>query len=297
MIDLHIHTSHSSDGQYTPADIFSLAKRCGLTALAFCDHMDIAAAAEGMDLAPRESIEFFTGVELSTTWEEREYHLLCYGFDPGSPAMQEFITHNCALAWANVDAILTYFRDLGFLLRAEEVSGWGKSVPTGVTMLKALVRCNPDDAGLHRYTHGDRSDSPYLNFYQDFSLSGFGKTFSSEFPSLKKTIEEMKEHGVLVLAHPGRISRDALLKLKGYGLQGVEVYSTHHTPETILYVDGLARSLCLFASAGSDFHGEKIKPDISLGNVAGKPDPALIEAVRGSMAAWHGGKHGSDGTG
>lgn len=283
MIDLHIHTSHSSDGQYAPGEIISLAKRCGLTALAFSDHMDIAAAAEGSGHASREGIEFFTGVELSTTWEGKEYHLLCYGFDPGNRTMQDFIKYNCALAWANIDVILTYFRELGFVLKAEEVSGWGKSVPTGVTMLRALVRCNPGDTRLHRYIHGDRSDSPYLNFYQDFSLSGFGKTFSSGFPCLKKTIGDMKELGVLVLAHPGIMSREELLELKGYGLQGVEVYSTHHTPETVLHVAGLARSLSLFASAGSDFHGEKIKPGISLGNVAGKPDAALIEAVRGFM--------------
>ncbi len=288
MIDLHIHTSYSSDGQYTPAEIISLAKKCGLAALAFSDHMDITAAAEGMGSAAAADIEFFTGVELSTTLEGTEYHLLCYGFDPGNLAVQEFIRHHCALAWANVESILDYFRGLGFLLNADEVSGWGKSVPTGVTMLRALVKGNPDDARLLRYTRGDRSDSPYLNFYQDFSLSAFGKTFSSAFPCLKDTIHEMKGHGVLVLAHPGRINGDLLRLLKGYGLQGVEVHSTHHTPETVLYAAGLARSLGLFASAGSDFHGEKIKPDIPLGKVSGKPDDALIEAVRHSMAVWRG---------
>ena len=51
MIDLHIHTIYSSDGQYTPAEIVSLAGRRNVCTLAFCDHMDISAASEGMDTA------------------------------------------------------------------------------------------------------------------------------------------------------------------------------------------------------------------------------------------------------
>ncbi|HPC48073.1 MAG TPA: PHP domain-containing protein, partial [Deltaproteobacteria bacterium] len=39
--DLHIHTLHSSDGQYSTAEILAMAERAGLAAFAITDHMDI----------------------------------------------------------------------------------------------------------------------------------------------------------------------------------------------------------------------------------------------------------------
>jgi len=287
MIDLHIHTIHSSDGQYAPEEILAPAQRLGMSALAFCDHMDVTAAREGCDIFPGSGIEFFTCVELSTSWEGSEYHLLCYGFDPDGAVINDFVFTHCDRIWARMDAILGHFRGLGFRLQAEDIRGWGKSVPTGVTMLNALAASNPDDARIRRYTHGDRSNSPYLNFYQDFSLTGFGREVSSRLPDLMETIEIFRDLGVPVLAHPGNIQADILRKLKGHGLKGIEVYSSHHGREEIRHLKGLAESLGLLISAGSDFHGEAIKPDIALGSVEGSPDRSLIEAVRSSTAAWN----------
>ena len=38
MIDLHIHTIASSDGQHTPREIFAMARRLELCAISFADH-------------------------------------------------------------------------------------------------------------------------------------------------------------------------------------------------------------------------------------------------------------------
>ena len=283
MIDLHIHTIYSSDGQYTPAEIVSLAGRRNVCTLAFCDHMDIRAASEGMDTAGMSGIELFSGVEISTSFRGREYHLLCYGFDPCCLRIRDFIDASCARIWKGVPAIIERFRKMGFRLDENDIRGWGKSVPTGVSFLDALVKSNPDDPRLLLYTAGDRSDSPYLNFYQDFSRAGFGEALASNLPDLKWTICSLKSCGVLVLAHPGDASRDLLRELKGYGLQRIEVYSSHHSPSVMRYLAESAASLGLLRSAGSDFHGERIKPGVVLGSVPGLPDEALIETIRNAM--------------
>jgi 3',5'-nucleoside bisphosphate phosphatase len=286
MIDLHIHTTHSSDGQYTPGEILNSASQCGVDTLAFCDHMEVAANFEGLDLAAHAGIEYFTGVELSTAWEGREHHLLCYGFEPEGHVLRRLISDACSRIWGRMDEVLEHFRGLGFRLERGEIRGWGSSVPTGVTMLRALVAGNPDDPRLLRYTRGDRSNSPYLNFYRDYALEGFGRSVLSELPDLLETIGVLKDVGVLVLAHPGNVRGDFLKKLKSHGLRGVEVYSSYHGPETISYLQNLASTLGLLSSAGSDFHGEKIKPGISLGDVQGPPDEALMGAVRNNMSFW-----------
>lgn len=286
MIDLHVHTIHSSDGQYSPAEIISLAASRGVRTLAFCDHMDIRAVSEGFDAARISGIELFSGVEISTAFRGREHHLLCYGFDPRSPRISEFIEDACRGIWQGIPTIIGRFREMGFVLEESDITGWGRSVPTGVTFLNALAKRNPRDPRILRYTRGDRSGSPYLNFYQDFSRAGLGEAVSSGLPDLVQTIRDIGSCGILVLAHPGEMDRASLRELKTRGIQGIEVYSTHHGPAVTEYLAGCAASLGLLASAGSDFHGERIKPDIRLGDVPGQPDTALIEAIRKKMSAW-----------
>lgn len=285
MIDLHIHTTHSSDGQYSPEELFAMAASAGVRSLAFADHMTVAAAAEGLALAPGHDLEFFTGVELSTSLGAREYHLLCYGFHPGNATIGEFLAHYCPLIWEQALTILERLRGMGFDVTRDDIARWGSSVPSGVTFLDALRRRNSQDPRLHAYLFGDKMSSPYLSFYQDFSLTDFGSIISSVLPPLEETIRTFKDAGLLILAHPGLISRDVLATLKGCGLHGIEVYSSHHTKAQCEYLQGLARSLKLFTSAGSDFHGERIKPDIVFGDVSGEPDEAFLKALRGIAPA------------
>jgi predicted metal-dependent phosphoesterase TrpH len=280
MIDLHIHTSHSSDGQYRPEEIFEIAVEKGVHVISFTDHMDSAAAAEGLYLAQRYNIEFFTGVEISTSMDGREYHLLLYGFNPDDPYLHEFLSQNCQRIWKQAHDLVEHFQNMGFDITREDIAAWGKSVPTGVTFLDALKKRNAHDERLFDYLYGEKSSSPYLNFYQDFSLTGFGRIISRVMPSLEKTVIRFKDRGVLILAHPGMIAAEDLVKLSKCGLDGIEVYSSHHTYEETVHLASLSRSMGIFASAGSDFHGERIKPDIAFGDIAGQPDEGLVRALR-----------------
>lgn len=280
MIDLHIHTIHSSDGQYRPDEILEMAKRAGLDALAFADHMDIRGASLGMALASEYNIEFFSGLEVSTSFDRKEYHLLLYGFDPESVPVRNFLSRHCSVIWQQAFKLIEYFRGMGFDLTEGDITPWGKSVPTGVTFLDALKKRNSKDPRLHEYLYGNKAHSPYLSFYQGFYLSEFGAIMTSALPPLQHAISVLKPSGVLILAHPGTIERETLELLKGIGLDGIEAYSTHHSPETTQRLLGMARSLDLLVSAGSDFHGERIKPDIPFAGVPGQPDPALMRRLR-----------------
>ena len=48
-IDLHIHTQASADGVYSPREIFDMARRAGLRAIAFADHNSTESCDEGDD--------------------------------------------------------------------------------------------------------------------------------------------------------------------------------------------------------------------------------------------------------
>jgi 3',5'-nucleoside bisphosphate phosphatase len=283
MYDLHIHTSHSSDGQYTPEEILHMALGCNLKGLAFTDHMDISAAAEGMRLAASYHLNFFTGTEISTVFSHREYHLLIYGFHTDDEPLMNFLDNHSQTIWDKAHEVLDIFSKLGFDIKKEDIESWGHSVPTGVTFLNALIRRNRGDKRLQEYLSGPKAVSPYLNFYQDYALGDIGTIVRSALPDLIDTVRLLKGSGVLILAHPGDAGTDFLKGLKDEGLTGIEAYSTHHTAMMTDRLVGEARSLNLLLSAGSDFHGERIKPLIHLGDMSGQPDEKLISMLKGMI--------------
>jgi hypothetical protein len=261
-----------------------MAHRQSFSGLAFADHMDISAVHEGLRMAGAYSLQFFPGVEISTVLNNREHHLLIYGFSPVDAVLEDFLGRHCAVLWEKASEVLDLLSGKGFIIRREDVDGWGRSVPTGVTFLNALKKRNSGDKRLYDYLFGSKSTSPYLNFYQDFSLTDIGSLLQTSLPDLRETIDLFRGRGLLVLAHPGTADREFLIDLKCRGLDGIEAYSSHHDPGTARYLADLARSLGLMISAGSDFHGELIKPDIPFGTTFGEPDARLI-AMLGSMQA------------
>jgi 3',5'-nucleoside bisphosphate phosphatase len=281
--DLHIHTTHSSDGQYGPGEILQKAKACNLKGLAFTDHMDTSAVAEGMRLAGAYGLNFISGVELSTVLDGREYHLLVYGFHPDNERIKGFLEQHCRAIWDTAVEMLKVFTRMGFDISTDDVKAWGLSVPTGVTFLNALIKRNRGDKRLQEYLSGPKASSPYLNFYKDYALTDIGTMVRSALPGLIETMRLLKGSGVFILAHPGNTDSAILKELKDEGLCGVEAYSTHHTVRTTERLVEDARSLNLMVSSGSDFHGELIKPGIGLGDSRGKPDDELITMLTGMM--------------
>ena len=91
MIDLHIHTDASSDGQHSPREIFEMARAKGLRAIAFADHNSIDHVAEGLKLVEEFRLEFLPGLELNTFYNGLDLHLLAYFIDSGNPHLQKWL--------------------------------------------------------------------------------------------------------------------------------------------------------------------------------------------------------------
>jgi len=81
LADLHTHTT-ASDGQYTPAELVSMAKERGLSVLAVTDHDTIAGVEEAQRAGSALGLQVIRGVELSAK-EHLNFHILGYGFRDG----------------------------------------------------------------------------------------------------------------------------------------------------------------------------------------------------------------------
>ena len=76
LVDLHLHSAYSSDGQYAPAELVRMAEEYGLAAVALTDHDDVGGLPEFVAAGATSDVEAIPGVELTCALGERWVHML-----------------------------------------------------------------------------------------------------------------------------------------------------------------------------------------------------------------------------
>jgi len=283
MIDLHIHTTASSDGQYTPREIFAMTRSMGLTAIAFADHNSVAGVEEGLNLSREFGIDFIPCLELNSLFKENDLHILGYFIEHDNQELISWLEDVHREKELQAKKRIEKLQSLGFVLTEEDVETFSRGrMPTGVSYLKAILsrKENKDDPRLVAYTSGERSDSPYVNFYLDYLRGGKLAFVPLNMMETPQVIRKVKKFGgVPVLAHPSDTKERDIRELISYGLCGLEVYSSYHTPEQEKRFLSIVYEYNLIVTAGSDFHGEAVKPDVKLADIRGNEEE-LVEKLK-----------------
>ena len=68
MIDLHMHSYYSDDGEFQPEELVQKCKEEGIRYMAIADHNCVRAVEKGRKAAQKEGIHFISGVEIDCTW-------------------------------------------------------------------------------------------------------------------------------------------------------------------------------------------------------------------------------------
>jgi predicted metal-dependent phosphoesterase TrpH len=283
MIDLHIHTTASSDGQHSPGEIFEMAKGLKFEAIAFADHNSVGSVEEGLRISREFEIEFIPCIEINTHYGGYDFHLLGYFIDHRDEGLLRWLKGLEAGKRRQIRQRVSRLRKLGFTLSPEDVErqALGRD-PTGVSYLKALLEReeNRGDPRLKDYIDGPRSDSPYLNFYLDYLAGGRPASVPIRFISTPEAIRLVRSlRGIPILAHPSEVKDQRVYDLIGAGLEGLEVYSSYHGEEDERYFREVCDRSGLLVTAGSDFHGMEIKPHVPLGELRGASYD-LVERLR-----------------
>ncbi|MCK5552523.1 MAG: hypothetical protein KAJ09_05200, partial [Deltaproteobacteria bacterium] len=226
MIDLHIHTTASSDGQHGPEEIFEMSKGLKLEAIAFADHNSVASLGEGLRISREFGIEFIPCIEINTHYEGYDFHLLGYFIDHRDERLLRWLEGLGVNKRRQIRQRVKRLRELGFTLSVGDVErlSIGRE-PTGVSYLNALLAReeNRTDPRLRAYIDGDRSDSPYLNFYLDYLAGGRSASVSIQFIPTPEAIQLVRSlGGIPILAHPAQVKDKRLLELIEAGLEGIE---------------------------------------------------------------------------
>jgi len=246
-----------------------MARAKGITALAFADHNSTANVDEGLRLSREYSIPFVPAIEISSGHRDSDVHVLGYSIDHRSEALTGFLARCLEESVIQNERRVALLVKAGFVLDAADVLAESAGrPPTGRSFLSALAKRaeNRDNRELARYATGDRSRSPSLFFYQDWLAGGRPAYVPMSASPTREAIETIRAaRGIPILAHPGVYPEQVIREVIDMGVLGLEAYSSYHDTEVSARFVGLCRERGLLISAGSDFHGKAIKPDIELG--------------------------------
>ena len=283
MIDLHTHSS-ASDGDYSPAQLIKEAAKKDISAIALTDHDTLGGLEAAKSEAKAAGIRFVPGVEISIKWEGEgsvsglgpggEMHLLGLGINSPSPAFLSAIAQLSSRREARNREILERMHELSIEVTWEEILSiaGGDSVgrPHFASFLvsKKIVR------------NREQAFSRYLKPGKPLYVAKTGLDF------VESTALIVESGGIPVLAHPmslfvawGRLP-DLIKALKERGLRGIEAWHPTAKAKSCRRLEELGRSLGLYLTEGSDFHG-LTRPDRQLGHShRGRPiNDTVLEAI------------------
>lgn len=273
-IDLHIHSHFSSDGDVSPRLLVEMAREKGLRAISIADHDTVAAYPEALAVGEELGVEIIPGMELTTLYEEREYHLLLPFVDWKSETVAALEADVRERRMQEARERVALLNQIGIDIGWDEVLVESNPFPPlGVTIAQAVLK-KAERAGwadLAKYNEGDQRGTAPYRFYRDFFSKGRPAAAPRRNISLLDVLDRAKETGgVPVLAHPGapfqRAGRAEITALKQRGLQGLEVFTSYHDGKQMAEYRAIAEDLDLVPTVGSDFHGS-IKPHIPFGSV------------------------------
>ena len=259
MIDLHVHTT-ASDGQFSPSQIIQMAVDKGLSRIAITDHDTAAGLEEAKAAAQELKINFVAGTELNISFPTGEFHLLGLGFTNISPSLNEIFEDLVKSRQKRNENIISKMQKDGVQISLEEVQ---KDYPDTILgrphFAAELVK---KKVVKNRQMAFDK----YLAKGRPWYVDRVGA-------NLDQAIVAIKESGGLpVVAHPmslylswGKLP-ETLQNFYERGVAGIEAYHPGARMTECLRLEELARKIGLFITAGSDFHGPKVRADRKLGH-------------------------------
>jgi len=304
MVDFHTH-SNISDGDLPPAILIKEAVKQGLSALALTDHDTINGLESAKIAAKQENIHFIPGIEVNINWTRGksthdvphnipglgpggEFHLLGLGINSPTAAFVSAINSLAQRREVRNREIIDRMVELSMISPNGQEAAWDEllTIAGKASISKGAGNSlgRPHFAALlikHRIVRNvNQAFARYLGVGKPLYVPKEGLIFEEAASLIRES------GGIPVLAHPislfvawGRLP-DLIKTLKGMGLMGLEAWHPTAKQGSCRRLESLAKSLGLYVTEGSDFHGS-IRPDRKLGysSRGRKIDDSLLDAI------------------
>jgi predicted metal-dependent phosphoesterase TrpH len=257
MIDLHIHSHYSYDGQMSIEEIMSESKKMGIKVISLTDHDDISGIEEMMEYGELYKIEVIPGVEISTILNEEiegipyfaRIHILAYQFNYKDPKIKmkfRKIKNTEKNRWNKIAK---------YMIEQNDYQISNKNVRSREDLINELLKT--------------RQFSKRSEIKKILNSDSINKLFPPVKMSTKDAIKFIKEvNGIPVLAHPYEGTNKSLYSdaqvsvlidyLVSHGLEGIETHHYLHLEDNrIKKLWNIAKKHNLLTTIGSDCHSHK----------------------------------------
>lgn len=244
-VDMHIHTNES-DGTWDIEELLKHLINRNIKVFSITDHDTINNSIQMIDIVPND-IYYTVGVEISTTYRGKEYHITAYDFDYKNFELNELLKFNQIQRKKYNDKIVQYTKNINKIEDIEDYYSYKYDKKRGGwDSLNYLF-----DRGIIK------------NFGEYFKLVELSKE-KLTFKDPRQIIKTIKDAGgYSFLAHPSayengdRLSLQVLEEWKDYGIDGIECFSPYlRNLEDASYYLEFCKCNDMLVSAGSDCHGE-----------------------------------------
>ena len=261
-IDMHTHSIYS-DGELEVDELIKKAISNNVGILSITDHDTLLGINKAREIYNNKEIDIINGIELSAKVDKGRMHILGYDFDINNKALNDKMDELKVNSIYAIIACLNQIKiDYNIKFKEDEIKeiinrigNIGRPLVAKLIVKYGLAK-SVDDA------------------FDLYLTPAYNKTrVNNKGIKAKECIRLIKDaNGLSVLAHPNQLLMDdyeleeTLKRLISYGLDGIEVYHSGHTKEEVEKYLELANKYNLLISAGSDYHGDNVKPDIEIGS-------------------------------
>lgn len=258
-IDLHSHSIHS-DGTLTPSELLNLAKNNNIDVLAITDHDDIEGSKKLIE-SNHQGITVYSGIELNAKVDKGQMHILGYNIDLYNENLNNRLKE---LKENSKHNIMLYVNQLKEdynieLPKADIEEILNREGNIGRPLLALL---------LIKYGYVSTVAEAFDKYLRDEKVRHHKMWITKE-----ECINLINEAGgIAVLAHPFTLKltneelHEEVKELASLGLKGIEIIHSKSNEEQRLFYKELAKEFNLITTAGTDYHGKEVKPDIELGS-------------------------------
>lgn len=261
-VDLHTHSFYS-DGTLSPEELMDWAVSQQLDQISLTDHDGIGGLPEAREAAMKRGIDFIPGIEFSAEDEDGStMHILGYHIDGENKELNQAIFEIRENRRERNDRLFQGLKEMGYPLEWEDFDKKGDRNYLGKPdFARAMLKKGYIREFREAFEPGKLLGSPEIR-----------KIRKKKIKAREAIRLILDAGGIPVLAHPMKVSglkigetvetqeymealEKLVIKLKSYGLKGLECLYPEHTPEETEALIGIAEKYKLHITSGSDYHG------------------------------------------
>lgn len=256
LTDLHIHTN-ASDGTWDISTLIKKLKNNNIRNFSITDH-DTFLNSKRMLWENLTGLNFVIGVEVSSSLDQGEYHILAYDFDYNNEQFHDLLAFNQRSRKDYDGKIIDHIKNTGVL---RDVSDF------------IAYRYNPSRGGWDSLNY--LIDKGIVHNKTEFFSLIKNMDAVPEFKKPKEVIEVIKKAGgTPILAHPTNyypienFESEVFDRWIKWGIKGIECYSPYlkQKSDADIFIDYCKENHLLITS-GSDCHGDFLNRPLGYPNI------------------------------